>query len=430
MQEVRVPTGQLPLADTDSDIFRLIRQEAKREHETVRLIASENYASRAVMEATGSCLTNKYSEGYAGKRYYEGQDVIDEVESLAIARVKELFGAEHVNVQPYSGSPANLAVYLAFLQPGDTVMGLGLPAGGHLTHGHSVSITGRYFNSVPYGVRETDCRIDMDQVRALAKEHRPKLIWAGTTAYPRTLDFSAFRSIADEVGAILAADIAHIAGLVSAKLHPSPVGIADVITSTTHKTFRGPRGGMILCKAEHAKVIDRAVFPGLQGGPHNHTTAGIAVATKEASQPEFLQYAQLVIDNAKALAEGLVERGFSVVTGGTDNHLLLVDLTTRSKGDVGVAGGKPVAKALDRAGIVANYNAVPFDKRKPMDPSGLRIGTAAISSRGMRPSEMKQIAAWIERVVDNLDNESVLRQTSEEVRELCTQFVAPGILVG
>lgn len=435
MQEVRVPTGQLPLADTDSDIFRLIRQEAKREHESIRLIASENYASRAVMEATGSCLTNKYSEGYAGKRYYEGQHVVDEVETLAISRIKDLFGAEHVNVQPYSGSPANLAVYLAFLQPGDTVMGLGLPAGGHLTHGHSVSITGRYFNSVPYGVRESDCRIDMDQVRELAKQHRPKLIWAGTTAYPRTLDFSAFRSIADEVGAILAADIAHIAGLVSAKLHPSPVGIADVITSTTHKTFRGPRGGMIMCKAEHAKVIDRAVFPGLQGGPHNHTTAAIAVAAKEASQPEFVQYAQLVIDNAKTLAAALLERGFSVVTGGTDNHLLLVDLTTRTRkndsgGEGASAGGKPIAKALDRAGIVANYNAVPFDKRKPMDPSGLRIGTAAISSRGMRPSEMKQIAAWIERVVENLDDETVLRQTSEEVRDLCTQFAAPGILVG
>ena len=441
MQEVRVPTGQLPLSDTDADIYRLIRQEAKREHESVRLIASENYASRAVMEATGSCLTNKYSEGYAGKRYYEGQHVIDEVETLAINRIKDLFGAEHVNVQPYSGSPANLAVYLAFLQAGDTVMGLGLPAGGHLTHGHSVSITGRYFNSVPYGVRESDCRIDMDQVRALAKEHRPKLIWAGTTAYPRTLDWAAFRSIADEVGAILAADIAHIAGLVSAKLHPSPVGIADVVTSTTHKTFRGPRGGMIMCKSEHAKAIDRAVFPGLQGGPHNHTTAAIAVAAKEASLPDFVQYAQLVIDNAKALAESLAERGFSIVTGGTDNHLLLVDLTTRtskrSQADTGAegastasVGGKPIAQALDRAGIVANYNAVPFDKRKPFDPSGLRIGTAAISSRGMRPSEMKQIAAWIERVVDNLDNETVLRQTSEEVRDLCTQFVAPGILVG
>ncbi len=432
MQEVRVPSGQLPLSDVDSDIFRLIRQEAKREHESVRLIASENYASRAVMQATGSCLTNKYSEGYAGKRYYEGQHVIDEVESLAISRLKDLFGAEHVNVQPYSGSPANLAVYLAFLQPHDTVMGLGLPAGGHLTHGHPVSITGRYFNSVPYGVRESDCRIDMDEVRALAKQHRPKLIWAGTTAYPRTLDWAAFRSIANEVGAILAADIAHISGLVSAGKHPSPVGIADVVTSTTHKTFRGPRGGMIMCKQEHAKAIDRAVFPGLQGGPHNHTTAGIAVAAKEAARPDFVQYAQLILDNAKALGESLAERGFSLVTGGTDNHLLLVDLTTRnSKGAEGASvGGKPIAKALDRAGIVANYNAVPFDTRKPFDPSGLRIGTAAISSRGMGPAEMKQIAAWIERVVDNLENESVLRQTSDEVRDLCTQFAAPGILVG
>ena len=430
MQEAR--TGHLPLADVDPTIARLIREEAQREHDTIRLIASENYASTAVMQATGSCLTNKYSEGYAGKRYYEGQQTIDAVETLAIERVKALFGAEHVNVQPYSGSPANLAVYLAFLNAGDTVMGLGLPAGGHLTHGHSVSITGKYFKSVPYGVRESDCRIDMDQVRALAKEHRPKLIWAGTTAYPRTLDFAGFRSIADEVGAILAADIAHIAGLVAAKLHPSPVGIADVVTSTTHKTFRGPRGGMILCNEVHAKAIDRAVFPGLQGGPHNHTTAAIAVAAHEASTPEFVQYAQNVVDNAKALAAALVERGFGVVTGGTDNHLLLVDLTTRHGKPVEgtKAGGKPVARALDRAGIVANYNAVPFDKRKPMDPSGLRIGTAAISSRGMRTGEMQHIAAWIERTVDNLDDDSVHRKTSEEVRELCTQFAAPGILLG
>src|SRR3954468_24215869 len=298
------------LSTVDPEIQKLIDEENVREHETMRLIASENYASRAVMEATGSCLTNRYSEGYAKKRYYEGQQVIDQVEELAIARLKALFGktaapgAEddlHVNVQPYSGSPANLAVYLPFCQPGDVVMGLGLAAGGHLTHGHTVSITGKYFKSVPYGVRREDHRIDMDEVRKLALEHRPKLIWCGTTAYPRTLDFAAFRSIADEVGAIFAADIAHISGLVCAGVHPSPIGIADVVTSTTHKTFRGPRGGMIFCKKQHAAAIDRAVFPGLQGGPHNHTTAAIAVAAKEALDPSFVGYARRIVENAHVL---------------------------------------------------------------------------------------------------------------------------------
>src|SRR5512140_2471532 len=295
-----------PLQASDPESAKLIADENRREHETMRLIASENYASRAVMEATGSVLTNKYSEGYAKKRYYEGQQVIDQVEELAIARLKKLFGAEHVNVQPYSGSPANLAVYLAFCQAGDPIMGLGLPAGGHLTHGWSVSITGKYFKSVPYGVDKATHRIDMDEVRKLAKEHRPKLLWCGTTAYPRTIDWKAFRDIADEVGAILAADIAHISGLVCGGAHPSPVGIADVVTSTTHKTFRGPRGGMILCKKEHAAAIDKAVFPGLQGGPHNHTTAGIAVAAKEAMDPSFKTYVHGIIANAKVLAEELV----------------------------------------------------------------------------------------------------------------------------
>src|SRR5512135_1035637 len=320
------------LNEADPEIAKLIDEENRPEHETMRLIASENYASRAVMEATGSCLTNKYSEGYARKRYYEGQQVIDQVEDLAVNRLRNLFGRTaqgpaddiHVNVQPYSGSPANLAVYFAFCQPGDVIMGLGLPAGGHLTHGHTVSITGKYFKSVPYGVRRDDHRIDMDEVRKLAKEHKPKLLWAGTTAYPRTLDFAAFRSIADEVGAVLAADIAHISGLVAAGVHPSPVGIADVVTSTTHKTFRGPRGGMIFCKKQHAAAIDKAVFPGLQGGPHNHTTAAIAVAAKEAAHPSFKVYAERIVENAKALGEALVERGFKLITGGTDNHLLLI----------------------------------------------------------------------------------------------------------
>jgi glycine hydroxymethyltransferase len=409
------------LATSDPDIARLIDEEARREHDTLRLIASENYASRAVMEASGSILTNKYSEGYAHKRYYEGQQVIDQVEELAISRLKELFKAEHVNVQPYSGSPANLAVYLAFCNAGDTIMGLGLAAGGHLTHGHGVSITGKYFKSVPYGVRREDSRIDMDQVRALAKEHRPRLLWCGTTAYPRTIDFAAFRSIADEVGAILAADIAHISGLVCAGVHPSPVGIADVVTSTTHKTFRGPRGGMIFCKKEHAAAIDKAVFPGLQGGPHNHTTAGIAVAAREAMQPSFVEYAKGVVSNAATLAAALGERGFGVVTGGTDNHLMLIDVTNK-----GVTG-KQAAQALDKAGIVLNYNAVPFDPRKPFDPSGVRIGTAAVTSRGMGRDVMAKIAEWIDRVVAAVGDEALLAKVAGEVKDLCAKYPAPGI---
>ena len=415
------------LTQVDAEIAKLIAEENQREHETMRLIASENYASRAVQEATGSCLTNKYSEGYAKKRYYEGQQVIDQVEELAIARLKKLFGGPdpelHVNVQPYSGSPANLAVYMAFCSPGDTIMGLGLPAGGHLTHGHTVSITGKFFKSVPYGVRKEDHRIDMDEVRKLAKEHKPKLLWAGTTAYPRTLDFAAFRSIADEVGAIFAADIAHIAGLVCGGAHPSPIGIADVVTSTTHKTFRGPRGGMIFCKKQHAAAIDKAVFPGLQGGPHNHTTAGIAVAAQEALAPSFKDYAKNVVENAKELASALVEKGFAVTTGGTDNHLMLVDLTSKK------IPGKPAAQALDRAGIVANYNAVPFDPRKPFDPSGLRIGTPSVTSRGMGKSEMKTLAGWIDRVVSNATDEGLIAKVAGEVRDLCAKFPAPGLRV-
>lgn len=421
------------LSQVDPEIQELIAQENQREHESMRLIASENYASKAVMEASGSCLTNKYSEGYARKRYYEGQEVVDQVEELAMSRLRELFGRGrdlstwggevHVNVQPYSGSPANLAVYLAFCKPGDTIMGLGLPAGGHLTHGHTVSITGKYFKSVPYGVRKTDHRIDLDEVRALAKEHRPRVLWCGTTAYPRTLDFAAFRSIADEVGAILACDIAHISGLVCGGAHPSPIGIADVVTSTTHKTFRGPRGGMIFCKKEHASAIDRAVFPGLQGGPHNHTTAGIAVAAKEALAPSFAEYAKAVVANAKLLAEELVARGFVVTTGGTDNHLMLLDLSNRG------VGGKPIAQALDRAGLCLNYNAVPFDTRKPFDPSGLRLGTPAVTSRGMGAAEMKQIAAWMDAVSKNHTDEALLAKIAGEVREVCRKFPAPGLVV-
>jgi glycine hydroxymethyltransferase len=418
-----MPAFDPSLSESDPAIARHIAEENRLEHEKIRLIASENYASRAVMEATGSLLTNKYSEGYAHKRYYEGQQVVDQVEELAIARLKALFGVDHVNVQPYSGSPANLAVYFAFCSPGDTVMGLALPAGGHLTHGHSVSITGKYFKSVQYGVRKEDHRIDMDQVRDLAREHRPRLLWCGTTAYPRVLDFAAFRSIADEVGALLVADIAHLAGLVCGGVHPSPAGIADVITSTTHKTFRGPRGGMIFCKKEHASAIDKAVFPGLQGGPHNHVTAAIAVAAHEAARLDFKQYARAVVDNARALAGALGERGFGLVTGGTDNHLMLVDVT--SKG----VSGKSLAQALDRAGIVLNYNAVPFDPRKPFDPSGVRIGTPAVTTRGMGTDVMLRIAEWIDRVTQKPSDEGNLARIASEVKELCAKYPAPGVRI-
>jgi glycine hydroxymethyltransferase len=340
-----------------------------------------------------------------------------------MARAKALFGADHANVQPYSGSPANLAVYFAFCKPGDTVMGLGLPAGGHLTHGWNVSITGSYFRSVQYGVRRDTHRVDLDEVRELARKEKPKLLFCGGTAIPRTIEFDGFASIAREVGALLVADIAHIAGLVAAGAHPSPVALADVVSTTTHKTLRGPRGGMLMCKAAHQKAIDRAVFPGLQGGPHNHTTAGIAVALREAATAEFKAYAHQIVVNAKALAAALVERGFSLITGGTDNHLILVDLTNKN------VPGKVAAKALDVAGLELNYNSVPFDPRKPFDPSGIRLGTPAVTSRGMKEAEMKQIAAWMERVVAAPADAALHAQVAGEVRELCARFPAPGILV-
>jgi glycine hydroxymethyltransferase len=414
------------LAATDPEIAQLINKEEARQRQKVRLIPSENYTSAAVLEACGTVLQNKYSEGYPHKRYYEGQEFIDPIESLAIERAKALFKVDHANVQPYSGSPANLAVYLAFCKPGDTIMGLGLPAGGHLTHGWNVSITGKYFRSVSYGVRRDTHRIDLDEVRALALAERPRLLWCGGTAMPRTIDFAGFASIAKEVGAILVADIAHIAGLVAGGAHPSPVGHADVISTTTHKTLRGPRGGMLMCKAEHAAAIDKAVFPGLQGGPHNQTTAGIAVALREASTPDFVQYAHAIVANAKALAEGLLARGFSLVSGGTDNHLVLVDLTNKG------VPGKRAARALDRAGLVCNYNTVPFDPRKPFDPSGIRLGTPAVTSRGMGTKEMEQIAAWIDRAVDaaRREDEGALDVIAGEVRELTARFPAPGLAEG
>jgi glycine hydroxymethyltransferase len=411
------------LTSVDPEIAELITAEERRQRDKVRLIASENYVSGAVLAATGSVLTNKYSEGYPGKRYYEGQQFIDKVEQLCIDRAKSLFGADHANVQPYSGSPANLAVYLAFVKPGETVMGMGLPAGGHLTHGWNVSATGTWFRAVQYGVRRDTHRIDFDEVRELARKERPKLLFAGGTAIPRVIDFATFAEIAREVGAVFVADMAHIAGLVAGGAHPSPVPHADVVSTTTHKTLRGPRGGMLLSTAAHAKAIDRAVFPGLQGGPHNHTTAGIAIALREAATAEFKTYAHQIVANARALAAGLVERGFSLVTGGTDNHLILADLTSKN------VSGKVAAKALDAAGLELNYNTVPFDPRKPFDPSGIRLGTPSVTSRGMKEPEMKQIAAWMDRVV-SAPNDAALHETvAGEIRELCAKFPAPGIVV-
>ncbi len=418
-----MPQNDPALTATDPEIADLISAEVRRQADTVKLIPSENYVSRAVLEATGTVLTNKYSEGYAGRRYYEGQQVIDQIETLAVERAKALFGVDHANVQPYSGSPANLAVYLAFLKPGEKVLGMALPMGGHLTHGWSVSATGTWFTSVKYGVSKETGRTDMDEVRDIALAERPKLIFCGGTAVPRTIDFPAFASIAEEVGAVLVADIAHIAGLVAGGAHPSPVGHADVISTTTHKTLRGPRGAMLMCDAEHAKAIDKAVFPGLQGGPHNHTTAAIAVALKEASTAEFRDYAAAIVTNAKALAEGLNARGFDLVSGGTDNHLVLIDLTSK-----GIAG-KPAAQALDRAGLETNYNTVPYDTRKPFDPSGIRIGTPAVTSRGMGPAEMDAIAGWFDEVVTAAKNcdEDTIARVRKEVTELTAAFPAPGL---
>ncbi len=408
------------LAVTDPDIAGLVQAEARRQYEKIRLIASENYVSPAVLEATGTVLTNKYSEGYPGRRYYEGQQNIDLIETLAIDRAKGLFGVEHANVQPYSGSPANLAVYLAFLRPGDTVMGMALPMGGHLTHGWSVSATGKWFNPVRYGVRAETGRVDLDEVRDLALRERPKLIFCGGTAIPRTIDYPAFAAIAAEVDAILVADIAHVAGLIAGGAHPSPAGHADVISTTTHKTLRGPRGAMLMSTAAHAAAIDKAVFPGLQGGPHNHTTAAIAVALREAATEEFAAYAHQIVANAHALAEALIERGFDLVSGGTDNHLILVDLTGKR------VAGKPAARALDLAGIELNYNTVPFDPRKPFDPSGLRLGTAAITTRGLTESQMPAIAAWIDQTIKALDDETALGHIAAEIRDLLAAYPMPG----
>ncbi|MFE9965355.1 serine hydroxymethyltransferase [Streptomyces sp. NPDC005525] len=424
---VTTPENRRPaLTATDPELAALVSAEEQLQADTLRLIPSENYVSAAVLEASGTVLQNKYSEGYPGKRYYEGQQNIDQVETLAVERATSLFRMDHANVQPYSGSPANLAVYLAFLEPGDTVLGMSLPMGGHLTHGWGVSATGTWFRGVQYGVRRDTGRIDLDEVRDLARAERPKVIFCGGTAVPRTIDFAGFAEIAHEVGAVLVADIAHIAGLIAGGAHPSPAPHADVVSTTTHKTLRGPRGAMLLSRAEHARAIDRAVFPGLQGGPHNQTTAAIAVALKEAATDDFSAYAHQVVANARALGEELASRGFDLVSGGTDNHLLLIDLTGKD------VPGKIAAKALDRAGIVVNYNTVPYDPRKPFDPSGIRIGTPALTSRGIPASEMGTVAEWIARVVEaaRTDDEATITKVRADVKNLMDAYPAPGLPVG
>lgn len=405
----------------DRRIEELLKKESIRQIEGIELIASENYVSESVLECMGSILTNKYSEGYPRKRYYKGNEYIDGIEEEAIERAKELFKAEHVNVQPYSGSPANLAVHLALLEPGDRTLGMALDSGGHLTHGFKVSISGKYFDSQSYGVNE-EGYIDYDEVRKIAKEHQPKLIWSGFSAYSRVIDWKEFRKIADEVGAYLVADIAHVAGLVATGLYPSPVGIADVVTTTTHKTLRGPRGAIIMCKKELGEVIDKAVFPGLQGGPHNHITAGIAVALKEASTKEFKDYSNQVVVNAKILSEELSNMGYKIVSGGTDNHLFLVDVVS----SVGIAG-EEASTVLESANITLNKNAIPYDSRKPWDPSGVRIGTPAITTRGMKEKEMVKIAKYIDEVLRNRDDEKTINSVRDDIKKFTSNFSIPGI---
>ena len=406
----------LSVKDIDPEIYDVIRAEIERQEWKLELIASENYVSRAVLEALGTVLTNKYAEGLPGKRYYGGCEFVDIAENLAIERAKKLFGAEVVNVQPHSGAQANMAVYFAAVQPGDTVLGMNLAHGGHLTHGSPVNFSGRLYNIVAYGVKKEDSLIDYDEVRSLAKQHSPKLIVAGWSAYPREIDFKIFREIADEVGALLMADIAHPAGLVVAGLYPNPVPHCHFVTTTTHKTLRGPRGGMIMTDSEHMKVVNSRVFPGTQGGPLMHVIAAKAVAFKEALQPEFKEYQTQIVKNAQTMAERLKEHGFNILTGGTDTHLVLVDLINKE------LTGKETEEALDRAGITVNKNAVPFDPNPPMITSGIRIGTPAITTRGMKEQEMVIISDLIAKAVENKDNESELKKIEGEVRELCLSF--------
>jgi len=400
----------------DPEITAAIRQETERQEYSLEFIASENFVSEEVLAAQGSVLTNKYAEGYPGKRYYGGCEFVDVAEQLAIDRAKQLFGAEHVNVQAHSGSQANMAVYFAACQPGDTVLGMNLAHGGHLTHGSPVNFSGKLFNIVPYGIRRDTGMIDYDEVESLAKQHQPKLIVVGASAYPRTIDFEAFRRIADLVGAPVMVDMAHIAGLVAAGVHPSPVPHAEYVTTTTHKTLRGPRGGMILCQEEFAKKLNSNIFPGIQGGPLMHVIAAKAVAFKEALTPEFKTYAGQVVKNAQALAAELVSRGYNLVSGGTDNHLMLVDFSGTD------LTGKVAEETLEKAGITVNKNAVPFDTRSPFVTSGIRIGTPASTTRGLKEKEMRQIGAWIDEALQNIGNDSVLARIRGEIRELCKQF--------
>ena len=409
-----MPTQRL--SEADPDIARLVREETRRQAEGLELIASENVVSPAVMEATGSALTNKYAEGYPGKRYYGGCEVVDQVEQLAIDRAKRLFGADHANVQPHSGSQANMASYFALAKPGDTVLAMSLNFGGHLTHGSPVNFSGRLFRIVPYGLRQSDETVDMDEVQRLAREHKPRVLVVGASAYPRLLHFDRFAEIAREVGAAMMVDMAHIAGLVAAGLHPNPVPHADIVTSTTHKTLRGPRSGLILCREAHAKNVNSQIFPGIQGGPLEHVVAAKAVAFHEALQPSFKVYQQQVLDNAKALAEGLVVAGLRLVSGGTDNHLMLVDLRPKK------LNGKIAEEALGKAGITVNKNMIPWDPEKPFVTSGIRVGTPALTTRGMAVAEMRQVASLIGRVLDAPADEASLARVKGEVHELTRQF--------
>jgi glycine hydroxymethyltransferase len=400
----------------DPQMAEIMSREIERQKYGLELIPSENFTSPAVMAAMGSVMTNKYSEGYPHKRYYGGNQFIDQAEDLAIERAKALFGAEHVNVQPYSGSPANVAVYVGLLDFGDTILGMSLAHGGHLTHGHKVSFSGKAYRAVQYGVDPETHLIDYDQLRQLARQEKPKIIVSGATAYPREIDFGAFHEIAQEIGAISMADIAHIAGLVVGGVHQSPFPFTDVVTTTTHKTLRGPRGAIIMCKEQFAKDIDRAVFPGLQGGPHDHVNAAKAVAFHEALQPEFKEYAARIVKNAKALAKELLAHDITLISGGTDNHLILVDLTNRE------ITGKQAEEALDRANITCNKNMIPFDPRTPFNPSGIRLGTPALTTRGMKEEEMKQVGRFIAEVIDHVDDEAVAEKVKGQVRELCEAF--------
>ena len=403
----------------DPAVWSSIAAEQTRQAEGLEMIASENFTSPAVMQAVGSVLTNKYAEGYPGRRYYGGCEYVDTVEDLARDRAKQLFGAEHANVQPHSGSQANSAVYLAAIQPGDTVLAFDLSHGGHLTHGMRLNSSGILYRFVHYGVRQDDHLLDFDQIVRLAREHKPKLIVAGASAYPREIPHERFAEIANEVGAKLLVDMAHYAGLVAAGVHNSPVPYADFVTSTTHKTLRGPRGGIAMCRAEHAKDLDRAVFPGTQGGPLMHVVAGKAVAFAEALRPEFREYAEQVVANARSLAQSLAAGGVKLVSGGTDNHLMLVDVTPLG------LGGKLAEEALDRCGITCNKNMIPYDERKPVDPSGIRLGTPALTTRGMGPDEMEQVATWILRVLKAPEDKQVLETTRREVAELAEQYPVP-----